>query len=71
MPQHSLLKIHLKMKDTITSKTEYQLTMEQIFALMNKGEQELSEVELMKLSAMAITAEQYEKDVLIHSITIL
>jgi len=64
MPQHSLLKIHLKMKDTITSKTEYQLTMEQIFALMNKGEQALSEVELTNLSAMAMAAEQYEKDMI-------
>ncbi len=55
------------MQYTINSKTEYQLTMQQIFALMNKGEQELSEVELTKLSAMAIAAEQYEKDVLIPS----
>ena len=63
MPQHSLLKIHLKMKYTITSKTEYQLTMEHIFALMNKGEHSLSEVELTKLSALAIAVEKYEKDV--------
>jgi hypothetical protein len=67
MPQHSLLKIHLKMKDTITSETEYQLTMEQIFALMNKGEQALSEFELTNLSAMAMAAEQYEKDMITPS----
>ena len=67
MPQHSLLKIHLKMKDTITSKTEYQLTMEQIFDLMNKGEQALSEVELTNLSAMAMAAEQYEKEMITPS----
>ena len=52
---------------TITSKTEYQLTMEQIFALMNKGEHTLSEVELAKLSAMAMAVEKYEKDVRIPS----
>jgi len=34
---------------------------------MNKGEQALSEVELTNLSAMAMAAEQYEKDVLIPS----
>ena len=67
MHQHSLLKIHLKMKATITSKTEYQLTMEQIFALMNKGEQALSEVELTNLSAMAMAAEQFEKDIITPS----
>ena len=67
MTQHSLLKIHLKMKDTITSKTEYQLTMEQIFAHMNKGEQALSEVELTNLSAMAMAAEQYEKEMITPS----
>ncbi len=55
------------MESPITSNNEYQLTMENIFDLMNKGEQELSEVELTKLSAMAIAAEQYEKDVLIPS----
>ena len=67
MPQHSLLKIHLKMKYTITSNNEYQLTIENIFDLMNKGEQELSEVELTKLSAMAMAVEKYEKDVRIPS----
>jgi hypothetical protein len=67
MPQHSLLKIHLKMKDTITSETKYQLMMEQIFALMNKGEQGLSEVELTNLTAMAMAAEQYEKDMITPS----
>ena len=52
---------------TITSKTEYQLTMEQIFDLMNKGEQALSEVELTNLSAMAMAAEQYEKEMITPS----
>jgi hypothetical protein len=52
------------MQYTITSKTEYQLTMERIFALMNKGEQALSEVDLTNLSAMAMAAEQYEKDMI-------
>ena len=65
MPQHSLLKIHLKMKYTITSKNEYHQTMVDVFELMNKGEHALSEVELAKLSAMAMAVEKYEKDVLI------
>jgi hypothetical protein len=55
------------MESPITSQNEYQLTMDHIFDLMNKGEHALSEVEFAKLSAMAIVAEQYEKDMITPS----
>jgi antitoxin component HigA of HigAB toxin-antitoxin module len=52
------------MKYTINSKKEYHQTMVDVYELMNKGEQFLSEAELNKLSTMAEAAEKYENDVL-------
>jgi HTH-type transcriptional regulator/antitoxin HigA len=50
------------MKYKISSKKEYHQTMVQVYDLMNKGEQSLSEEELNKLSVMAEAAEKYEND---------
>lgn len=52
------------MKYTINSTKEYHQTMVDVYELMNKGEQFLSEAELNKLSTMAEAAEKYENDVL-------
>ena len=52
------------MKYTINSKKEYHQTMVDVYELMNKGEQFLSEAELNKLSIMAEAAERYENYVL-------
>ena len=52
------------MKYKINSKREYHQTMVDVYELMNKGEQFLSEAELNKLSIMAEAAEKYENEVL-------
>jgi len=52
------------MKYKINSKKEYHQTMVDVYELMNKGEQFLSQAELNKLSIMAEAAKKYENDVL-------
>ncbi len=52
------------MKFQIKSKKEYHQTMVQVYDLMKKGENTLSEDELSKLSVMAEAAEEYENEVL-------
>ena len=52
------------MEYKINSKREYHQTMVDVYELMNKGEQFLSEAELNRLSTMAEAAEKYENDVL-------
>ena len=52
------------MKHSIDSKKSYHQTMVAIYDLMNKGEANISESELKKLSAMSIAAEEYEDNVL-------
>jgi len=52
------------MKYTINSKKAYHETMVAVYDLMNKGEANLTEEELLKLSAMAKAAEDYEDNVL-------
>ena len=52
------------MKYQIKSKKEYHQTMVEVYELMNKGEDKLSEHELKKLSVMAEAAEKYEDEVL-------
>lgn len=52
------------MEYKIKSKKEYHQTMVDVYELMNKGEQFLTEDELIKLSIMAEAAEKYENDVL-------
>jgi antitoxin component HigA of HigAB toxin-antitoxin module len=52
------------MKYKINSKKEYHQTMVEVYELMNKGEDKLSEHELKKLSVMAEAAEKYEDEVL-------
>ncbi|WP_215233077.1 helix-turn-helix domain-containing protein [Dyadobacter linearis] len=43
------------------TEAEYDSAMEEIYGLMSRGEQNLSEVETEKLRVMAIAAEQYEE----------
>jgi antitoxin component HigA of HigAB toxin-antitoxin module len=52
------------MKHAITSKKAYHETMVTVYNLMNKGEANLTSVELKKLEAMAKAAEDYEDNVL-------
>ncbi len=52
------------MKYQIKSEKEYHQTMVQVYDLMKKGENTLSEDELSKLSVMAEAAEKYENEVL-------
>ena len=52
------------MKYQINSKQVYHETMVAIYKLMNKGEQNLSPVELKSLAAMTVAAEKYEDEVL-------
>ena len=52
------------MKHIINSKKAYHQTMIDVYNLMNKGEANLTSVELRKLSAMAEAAEKYEDEVL-------
>ncbi len=49
------------MKNSIQSKAEYEKIMEEILALMNKGEEELTENECKKLRSMALAAQEYEQ----------
>jgi hypothetical protein len=51
------------MKKEIKSKKEYQENMVAIYNLMNKGEKNLTKVELQILTAMSIAAENYEETV--------
>ncbi len=52
------------MKYEIDSKKTYHETMLVIYKLMNKGESNLSIVELKELTAMVAAAEKYEDEVL-------
>ena len=52
------------MKYTIESKKAYHETMVSVYELMNKGEANLSEIELNKLALMTQAAEEYEDKVL-------
>lgn len=52
------------MKHEIKSKKEYHQTMVEVYDLMNKGEQNLSECEMNRLSVLAEEAERYEDEVL-------
>jgi HTH-type transcriptional regulator/antitoxin HigA len=52
------------MKHSITSKKNYHETMIAVYDLMNKGEANLSAIELTKLSEMAQATEEYEDTVL-------
>ncbi len=52
------------MKHIINSKKAYHQTMIDVYNLMNKGEANLTSVELKKLAAMAEAAEKYEDEVL-------
>jgi HTH-type transcriptional regulator/antitoxin HigA len=52
------------MKYMINSKKAYHETMVAIYNLMNKGENNLTSVEIKKLSAMTEAAEKYEDGVL-------
>ncbi|MBD0332459.1 MAG: helix-turn-helix domain-containing protein [Chitinophagaceae bacterium] len=49
------------MKNNIQSKVEYEKIMEEILALMNKGEEELTKKESEKLRSMALAAQEYEQ----------
>ena len=51
------------MKKEIKSKKEYQENMVAIYNLMNKGEKNLTKVELQILTTMSIAAENYEETV--------
>lgn len=51
------------MKKEIKSKKEYQENMVAIYNLMNKGEKNLTKVELQILKTMSIAAENYEETV--------
>jgi HTH-type transcriptional regulator / antitoxin HigA len=51
-------------KYEINSRKVYHETMVAIYKLMDKGESNLSAVELKKLTAMSVAAEKYEDDVL-------
>jgi HTH-type transcriptional regulator/antitoxin HigA len=51
-------------KYEINSRKVYHETMVAIYKLMDKGESNLSAVELRKLTAMSVAAEKYEDDVL-------
>ena len=48
------------MKHEIKSRKAYHETMVAVYNLMNKGEANLTEIEMMKLAAMAKAAEEYE-----------
>ena len=52
------------MKYQIKSKKEYHQTMVEVYDLMNKGEHNLSECEMNRLSVLAEEAERYEDEVL-------
>jgi antitoxin component HigA of HigAB toxin-antitoxin module len=52
------------MKYQIKSKREYHQTMVEVYDLMNKGEHNLSECEMNRLSVLAEEAERYEDEVL-------
>lgn len=52
------------MKYTIASKEAYHETMVDVYKLMNKGEANLTQTELKRLSAMVVAAEKYEDEVL-------
>jgi HTH-type transcriptional regulator / antitoxin HigA len=52
------------MKCQIKSKREYHQTMVEVYDLMNKGEHNLSECEMNRLSVLAEEAERYEDEVL-------
>ena len=52
------------MKHEINSKNVYHETMLAIYKLMDKGETNLSAMELKKLAAMSAAAEKYEDEVL-------
>ncbi len=52
------------MKHEIKSKKEYHQTMVEVYDLMNKGEHNLSECEMNRLSVLAEEAERYEDEVL-------
>ncbi len=52
------------MKHEIKSKKEYHQTMVEVYDLMNKGEDNLSECEMNRLSVLAEEAERYEDEVL-------
>jgi antitoxin component HigA of HigAB toxin-antitoxin module len=52
------------MKYQIKSKKEYHQTMVEVYDLMNKGEHNLSECEMNRLSVLAEEAARYEDEVL-------
>ncbi len=52
------------MKHEIKSKKEYHQTMVEVYDLMSKGERNLSECEMNRLSVLAEEAERYEDEVL-------
>ncbi len=52
------------MKHKISSKKEYHETMVAVYNLMNKGEANLTHIELKNLAAMAEAAEKFEDEVL-------
>jgi antitoxin component HigA of HigAB toxin-antitoxin module len=51
-------------QEVIKSKKEYHQTMVEVYDLMNKGEHNLSECEMNRLSVLAEEAERYEDEVL-------
>ena len=53
-------KVKKSKKTKIQNKEVYEITMKEIDALMKKGEQNLSQIELVRLRAMAEAAENYE-----------
>ncbi len=52
------------MEHVINSEKQYHETMLQVYDLMNKGEANLTEADVKKLTAMTAAAEQFEDDVL-------
>lgn len=54
----------MKKEFKITSDEMYHKTMVDIYNLMNKGEQNLTEAEATRLGIMAVEAERYEDEVL-------
>jgi HTH-type transcriptional regulator/antitoxin HigA len=47
----------------IKKETQYKKVMDEILTLMNKGERNLSKSETVKLRAMALAAQSYEKSI--------
>ena len=54
----------MKTEFVITSDKDYQETMVIIYDLMNKGEEKLTDNEILKLEEFALATENYEDEVL-------